>query len=96
MRLVGLKTCAPLLLRLLDDPEFRAGRTHTGYLERYVAESDWQALPALSDLPADVPALIAAVLYTHARQGAAQAVVGDAARARGSAWLDSGRREALR
>ncbi len=96
MRLVGLKTCAPLLLRLLDDPEFRAGRTHTGYLERYVVESDWQALPELGDLPADLPAVIAAVLYTHARQGASRAVVADAARAGGNAWVEAGRREALR
>jgi len=96
MRLVGLKTCAPLLLRLLDEPEFRAGRTHTGYLERYVVESDWQALPELGDLPADLPAVIAAVLYTHARQGASRAVVADAARAGGNAWLEAGRREALR
>ena len=96
MRLVGLKTCAPLLLRLLDEPDFRAGRTHTGYLERYVEESDWQALPQLSDLPADLPAVIAAVLYTHARQGASRAVVADSTRAGGNAWLEAGRREALR
>ena len=96
MRLVGLKTCAPLLLRLLDHDDFRAGRTHTGYLERYVTESDWQALPALSDLPAELPAILSAVLFTHRRKGAAQAVVADSGRAARSAWLESGRREALR
>ena len=96
MRLVGLKTCAPLLLRLLDDPDFRAGRTHTGYLERYVQESDWQATPALGDLPADLPAVIAAVLYTHRRQGASRAVVADRARSGGGAWLEAGRRESMR
>jgi len=96
MRLVGLKTCAPLLLRLLDDEAFRAGRTHTGYLERYVVESDWQSLPPLSDMPAELPAILAAVLFTHRRQGAARAVVADTASGGGSAWLAAGRREALR
>jgi len=96
MRLVGLKTCAPLLLRLLDDDDFRAGRTNTGYLERYVVESDWQALPPLSDMPAELPAILTAVLFTHRRQGAARAVVADTARSAGSAWLEAGRREAMR
>jgi acetyl-CoA carboxylase biotin carboxylase subunit len=30
----GIKTSVPLHLRLLDDPNFRAGHVHTGYLER--------------------------------------------------------------
>jgi acetyl-CoA carboxylase biotin carboxylase subunit len=30
----GIKTSVPLHLRLLDDPNFRAGDVHTGYLER--------------------------------------------------------------
>jgi acetyl-CoA carboxylase biotin carboxylase subunit len=96
MRLVGLKTCAPLLLRLLDEPDFRAGRTHTGYLERYVAESDWQALRPLNDLPADLPAIITAVLFTHRRQGESRAVVADSGGAARSAWLEAGRRESMR
>jgi len=96
MRLVGLKTCAPLLLRLLDEDDFRAGRTHTGYLERYVVESDWQSLPPLSDIPAELPAILTAVLFTHRRQGAARAVVADSAGGARSAWLDAGRRESMR
>jgi acetyl-CoA carboxylase biotin carboxylase subunit len=96
MRLVGLKTCAPLLLRLLDDPEFRAGNTHTGYLETFVEDPAWQELPELNDLPADLPALITAVLYAHERQGAGGAVVTDSVARRGSPWLEAGRREAMR
>ncbi|MHC4449543.1 MAG: acetyl-CoA carboxylase biotin carboxylase subunit [Planctomycetota bacterium] len=96
MRLVGLKTCAPLLLRLLDDPEFRAGNTHTGYLEKFVEDPAWQELPVLNDLPADLPALITAVLYQHERQGAGAAVVTEASTRRGSAWLEAGRRESMR
>ena len=96
MRLVGLKTCAPLLVRLLDDEKFRAGDTDTGYLERYVEESDWQTLPELNDLPADLPAIITAVLYAHERQGAGAAVVGGNETRRGSPWLEAGRREMIR
>jgi acetyl/propionyl-CoA carboxylase alpha subunit len=97
MRLVGLKTCAPLLVRLLDDEKFRSGDTDTGYLERYVKESDWQSRPVLNDFTADLPAIITAVLVTHERQGAGGAVVGSAATStRGSAWLEAGRREAIR
>ena len=96
MRLVGLKTCAPLLLRLLDDPAFRAGHTHTGYLEQYVAKAAWQELPTHNELPADLPAIITAVLYAHGRQGAGGVVVPGGAPRRGSAWLEAGRQEALR
>jgi acetyl/propionyl-CoA carboxylase alpha subunit len=96
MRLVGLKTCAPLLLRLLDDARFLAGDTDTGYLERFVADDSWQKLPDLNDFPADLPALITAVLYAHQRRGAGGAVVAPAARERPSEWLAAGRREALR
>jgi hypothetical protein len=96
MRLVGVKTCAPLLLALLDDPRFRRGETDTAFLERFVADSDWQALPDLNDLPADVPALITAVLWAHGRQGAGRAVLPGDGRTRRSAWLDAGRAEGLR
>ena len=96
MRLVGIKTCAPLLRALLDDDRFRRGDTNTAYLEQFVQEADWQAMPDLNDVPADVPAVITAVLYAHAQRGAGRAIVpgNDGAVAR-SAWLDAGRREAL-
>jgi acetyl-CoA carboxylase biotin carboxylase subunit len=96
MRLVGIRTCAPLLRALLDDERFRRGDTDTAYLERFVVEADWQTLPDLNELPADVPAAITAVLYAHSRKGAGRAVVGGERRgAARSAWLDAGRREAL-
>ena len=38
MRVVGLKTCAPLLLALLRDERFLAGDVDTTYLERFVED----------------------------------------------------------
>ncbi|MHC4550563.1 MAG: acetyl-CoA carboxylase biotin carboxylase subunit [Planctomycetota bacterium] len=96
MRLVGIKTCAPLLRALLDDERFRRGETDTAYLERYVAEADWQALPELNGLPAELPPVITAVLYAHSRLGAGRAVEGARDRADGNPWVEAGRREAMR
>ena len=93
MRLVGVKTCAPLLLALLSDDRFRKGDVDTAFLERYVAEGTWQRLPDVNDLPAELPAVLAAVLYAHARQGAGRAVV---PRTASSEWLAAGRREGMR
>ena len=36
----GIKTNIPLHLRILDHPEFRAGRTHTKFIEQLTAKSD--------------------------------------------------------
>jgi acetyl-CoA carboxylase biotin carboxylase subunit len=96
MRLVGIKTCAPLLRALLDDERFRKGDTDTAYLEQYVAEANWQALPDLNELPAELPPIITAVLYTHARQGGGRAVVAPRGGAGGNPWVEAGRREAMR
>ncbi len=82
------------MLALLDDDAFLRGDTNTAYLERYVAESDWQKLPDRGGLPAELPAIITAVLYAHARQGAGKAVVSRHESA--SRWLGAGRREAMR
>jgi len=96
MRLVGLRTGAPLLLRLLDDDRFRRGETDTAYLESFVRDIDWATLPDLNGLPAEIPAVITAVLHAHARQGAARAVLPRGNGGAPSAWLEAGRREVLR
>jgi len=96
MRLVGLRTCAPLLLALLEDEAFRRGDTDTAYLETFVRDSDWQRLPDVNDLPAEIPAIVTAVLHAHASQGAGKAVTGGAGAERASPWLEAGRREGLR
>jgi acetyl/propionyl-CoA carboxylase alpha subunit len=93
MRLVGVKTCAPLLLALLSDERFRRAEVDTGFLERFVAEGTWQRLPEMNGLPAEIPAVIAAVLYAHGRQGAGRAVV---PRAASGEWVLAGRREQMK
>ena len=93
MRLVGIHTCAPLLRKVLDDERYRRGEIDTGFLERFVAENDWQALPVINDLPAELPAILTAVLYAHGRKGASRAVR-SASRQR-SEWVSAGRREAM-
>jgi acetyl-CoA carboxylase biotin carboxylase subunit len=32
----GIRTSVPLHLRIVDDPDFQAGRLHTGFMERYM------------------------------------------------------------
>jgi len=99
MRLVGVKTCAPLLLALLDDAKFLEGRVHTRYLEGFVAEAKWEQRPAFGGLDPEIPAAITAVLYAHGRQGAGRAVVaggGEGAAPPRSGWLEAGRRESMR
>jgi acetyl-CoA carboxylase biotin carboxylase subunit len=34
----GIKTSIPLHLKILDDPDFAAGRLHTGFMERFMPE----------------------------------------------------------
>ena len=96
MRLVGIRTCAPLLLSLLDDPRFIQGDTNTAFLEEYVKDGAWQRLPAVNELPAEVPAIITAVLYAHDRKGGGRAVVADRHEGSGNPWVEAGRREAMR
>ena len=95
LRIVGVQTCAPLLLALLDDARFEKGETHTQFLESFVEEDAWRQRPSLGGLPAELPAVITSVLYAHGRQGSARAVVGRKDGAARSAWLEAGRREAL-
>jgi acetyl-CoA carboxylase biotin carboxylase subunit len=34
----GIKTSIPLHIKILSDPDFVAGRLHTGFMDRYVVE----------------------------------------------------------
>jgi len=95
MRLVGVRTCAPLLLALLGDERFARGEVDTAFLEKYVTEAEWQQLPDVNDLPADLPAVITAVLFKHGAQGAGRALVPRAGAGPGG-WLAAGRQEGLR
>jgi acetyl-CoA carboxylase biotin carboxylase subunit len=37
MVIEGIKTSIPMHLRILADPDFRAGRMSTGFMERFLA-----------------------------------------------------------
>ncbi len=96
LRLVGVKSCAPLLLALLGDARFVRGEVDTFFLEEFVREGSWRRPPELAGLPGRLPAVIVAVLHAHARQGASRAVLPPEGGAASSPWLDAGRREAMR
>ena len=84
------------MLALLGDEAFQRGDTNTAYLEQFVEKAPGGGSGLrLSGLPAEIPAVITAVLYAHSRQGAGKAVVSQGQQPRSSPWLDSGRREAL-
>jgi acetyl-CoA carboxylase biotin carboxylase subunit len=34
----GIKTSIPLHLRIINDPDFVAGRLNTGFMERFITE----------------------------------------------------------
>src|SRR5579875_246536 len=84
----GIRTNVGFFRQILDDPDFRAGRLHTGFIDEFLARSR-PPLPA-ADL-ATVAALAAAFDY-HAR-----APQGNEPRVSGiSQWLTAGRQELLR
>ncbi|HKZ06093.1 MAG TPA: acetyl-CoA carboxylase biotin carboxylase subunit [Methylomirabilota bacterium] len=81
-RITGVRSTIPVLERIMADPEFTAGRLHTGFMERLLAE-DAAAAPAARRL-----ALIAAALAAY--EGAARRT--PAAPASGpSPWTMAGR-----
>jgi len=93
LRLVGISTCAPLMLAVLQDERFIRGETDTSVLERFVSETGWQDPGTFSGIPADVAAAITAVLHAHANKGAGRAVTRDGARVAGpSPWVLAGRK----
>jgi len=96
LRLVGVRTCAPLLLAVLADERFLRGEVDTEFLEAFVRDERWRQPPELSGLPGELPAVVTSVLLAHARQGASRAVLQREVEGAGNAWLEAGRREAMR
>ena len=45
IRIDGIETTIPLHLRILDDPDFQAGRVSTGFLERFALGGETPARP---------------------------------------------------
>jgi len=88
----GIKTNIPLFRLILNDPAFRAGDLHTGYLDDLLKSVDWDMAP-----PPPALARIAARIASEraaARQDEGQA--DGTTTARSSPWLASGREELLR
>ena len=84
----GIKTNISLFRRILEDPDFRAARIDTGYLERLLAAGP---VSMEREVPDDVVAVAAALFASSAKESAA---VGDATQE--SRWAETGRREGLR
>jgi acetyl-CoA carboxylase biotin carboxylase subunit len=40
----GIKTSVPLQLKILNDPDFQAGRFDTSFMDRFMATSDLSRL----------------------------------------------------
>jgi acetyl-CoA carboxylase biotin carboxylase subunit len=86
----GIRTNIGFFRQILEDPGFRAGRLHTGFIEEFFARR--HAAAAAPELAA--VAALAAALYTaeQSRNGVASSPAG----AGPSPWLQAGRHELLR
>jgi acetyl-CoA carboxylase, biotin carboxylase subunit len=80
-RITGVRTTIPVLERIMADPEFAAGRLHTGFLERLLASG-------LGGRARRRVALIAAALAAYDQAGRRAPAAPSAAP---SAWKQSGR-----
>jgi acetyl-CoA carboxylase biotin carboxylase subunit len=101
----GIKTNIPLFRRILRDEDFRAGRIHTGFLERLLKEPVTVPGPEAEEIRI---AAIAAAIFAQAEQkgavaaappaitSAAPATNGNGSGAERSNWKSVGRAEALR
>ncbi|MFN7065119.1 MAG: acetyl-CoA carboxylase biotin carboxylase subunit [Aquificaceae bacterium] len=58
--ITGVKTTIPLLIKIMDDPDFRAGRFNTKYLETHPHLFDYEEPKAKEDFVAFISAAIAA------------------------------------
>jgi len=83
----GIRTNIGFFRQILDDPEFRAGNLHTGFVDEFFGRT---APPAPPPELAAVAALAAALRTT------AEAAPAPEPALRSSRWLDAGRSELLR
>ena len=83
----GIKTNIPLFRVILNDPAFRAGELHTGYLDDLLkTQLDWNPRPS--------PELAGIAARIAERQG--QSREGEPAAMNNSGWLASRREDLLR
>jgi len=83
----GIRTNLGFFRQILEDPEFRAGRLHTGFIEEFFART----AP-----PAPPPELAAVAALAAALHAAAASAPSPAPAAPASRWLEAGRSELLR
>jgi acetyl-CoA carboxylase, biotin carboxylase subunit len=83
----GIRTNIGFFRQILEDPEFRAGHLHTGFIDEFFARQ------AAADAPADLRtvAALAAALHAGSRNGNGKTAPATAGR-----WLEAGRSELLR
>ena len=99
----GIKTNIPLFRRILRDPDFRAGRIHTGFLEQLLKEPVDTPGPEAEEIRI---AAVAAAIFAQAEQkgvvaaappvGIAALGNGNGAASQASNWKVTGRAESLR
>jgi acetyl-CoA carboxylase biotin carboxylase subunit len=90
LRVEGLRTTAPLFLRILGDEDFRAGRLDIGLLDRKLESGEWSSPPPdMADLP-----LIAAAIAHAERQRRVASTVPEKGGQRDQ-WRMTARREAV-
>jgi acetyl-CoA carboxylase, biotin carboxylase subunit len=88
----GIRTNLGLFRRILRDPDFRAARIDTGYLDRLLAENPI-AQAEKEDGAAPIPAIAAAALFEVAKPTNGHALNGSGSHA--SAWKTAARGEAV-
>lgn len=84
----GIRTNIGFFRQILEDPEFRAGNLHTGFIEEFFARH------RAADAPAEMRAVaaLAAALHVSKRNGNGAAP----AAASPSRWVETGRSDLLR
>jgi acetyl-CoA carboxylase biotin carboxylase subunit len=92
-QVLGIRTTIPFFLWLMAQPDYRAGRYDTTYLDRLLAERRGDTFSELSAEEEDLAAIGTAVdAYLRAAAGIATGAAGPAA----GVWKQAARREALR
>ena len=88
---LGVQTTIPFHRWLFEQPDFRAGRMDTGFVER-----EWLAHPPAPDEELAERAAVLAALAAHRRRPSPPAGDGATGSPAPSRWADAGRRAALR
>ncbi len=87
----GIKTNITFFRHILDDPEFKAGNLHTGFIDEYMKFREHEAK---QNPEYEAVAALAAAVFSMADKKAASDTPG--AKSNGNAWLAAGRERAFR